>query len=63
MRFLRAKKFEDVHLEPFKNWGTARGTIPLKVGYDSNLSMEVTNGANGYRSPGNETGAKAIQSV
>ncbi len=30
-------KGADVRLEPLKNWGTDRGTIPLKVGYDPKI--------------------------
>ena len=35
----------DVRLEPFENWGTDRGTIPLRVGYDPEIAHGVTNAA------------------
>jgi hypothetical protein len=50
-----------VRLEPFKNWGTDWGTIPVKVGYNPNLRVEVTNGSNGYAVRGTKPGRKPFK--
>jgi hypothetical protein len=44
-RGFRPIRCADVRLEPFKNWGTNRGTISLKVGYDPTFTHGEMSGA------------------